>query len=242
MQKQYVRKMQKIGNGLGVRISPELCQEADVGRGDNVSLEFNPETGGLKLGKVAQANPGLDDVQQQDETHEIGKDKSNENKSNENESRVDLADEKEQGQQDEIKKTEFCPSCGSDDIRQVTGNQFYCGDCELTYEMTPKGAKVVKGNPGNPASFSDLVARVEELENGVDKLNDKSVKDKNSGGFLSRFFGTTDEDDEDDILNQGFIRFESEDAHVAVGAGENPGSDDDDDDDDDGQFKPFITW
>jgi len=238
MQKQYVRKMQKIGNGLGLRVPPELCQEAEVGRGDNVSLEFNPESGGLKLGKVAAASPGLDDVRQQDETPESGENKSSENKSSENKSsenksRVGLADEKEQSQQVEIVKTEFCPSCGSDDIRQVTGNQFYCGDCELTYEMTPEGAKVVKGNPGNPANFSDLEARVEQLENNVDEINDNSDKDENSGGLLSRLgieFGFVDgyEDEDDEDL-------------VPVGAEENPGSDDDDFDEN-GDPKGFLSW
>jgi len=231
MQKQYVRKMQKIGNGLGIRISPELCQEADVGRGDNLSIEFDPDSGGFKLVKVAQANPGLDDVQQQDETHEIGKDESSENKSSENKSRVDLADKKEPNLQPEVSKFEFCTSCGSDDI-QVTGNQFYCGDCDVTYEVTPRGTKVVATNPFE--NVKDLENRVEQLEEDIDKLNNNPGKDKNSGGLLSRLgieFGIVngDEDEDDEDL-------------VPVGAGENPGSDDDDDDDDDGQFKPFITW
>lgn len=231
MQKQYVRKMQKIGNGLGLRVPPELCQEAEVGRGDNVSLEFNPESGGMKLGKVALANPVVDNAEQQGEALKGSEEKSAENKSTENESRVDLADGETQSQQAELSKFTFCTSCGSDDI-QVTGNQFYCGDCDVTYEVTPRGTKVVATNPVQ--IINDLEARVEQLEQDVDGLNNKSGEDKNSGGFLSRFFGTTDEDD---ILNQGFIRFESEDAHVSVGAGENPGSDDDDD-----EPKPFITW
>ncbi|GAI68267.1 unnamed protein product [marine sediment metagenome] len=229
MEKQYVRKMQKIGNGLGLRVPPELCQEAEVGRGDNVSLEFNPGSGGLKLGKVAPTNPGLDDVPQQDETlktseNKSSENKSNENKSNENKSRVDLAGKEAQGQQDEITKIKFCTSCGSDDI-QVTGNQFYCGECDVTYEMTPRGTKVVAANPVQ--IVDDLENRVEQLENDMDKLNGNSDKDKNSNvwfNVLGLFDvgwadGTEDDEDED---------------KVPVGAV----SDDEDEDEPDG----FITW
>lgn len=226
MQKQYVRKVQQIGNGLGVRIAPELLQEVEVGKGDNVSLEFNPDSGGLKLSRVAPANPGLDDVQQQDETHE-----SSENKSSENESIIDLADEKEKGQPDGVSKFAHCTSCGSDDIR-VSGNQFHCFDCDVVYEVTPKGTKVVEANPVQIVDA--LEERVEHLEEAVDGLNNNSDKDKNPGGLLSRLgieIGWTDgtEDDEDEDL-------------MPVGAGENPGSDDDDDDDENGDPKGFITW
>ncbi len=228
MQKQYVRKMQKIGNGLGLRVPPELCQEAEVGRGDNVALEFNPESGGLKLGKVALANPVVDNAEQQDETHESSESKSSENKSNENKSsennsRVDLADEKEQGQPDGVSKFAHCTNCGSDDI-QVTGNQFYCGECDMTYEVTPKGTIVIDTNP--LGKVDNLEKRVDQLEQDVDEINDNSDKDKNSGVLFSLFGidfgfvdGTEDEDDED---------------LVPVGAE----SDTDEDEEPDG----FINW
>jgi len=227
MKKPVVRQLKKMrgSNELVVCVPPEIRDAIGSAEGDNLLFGSNPDSGIVEVSKVVQS-PN----RQQNETH-----KSSENKSNENESRVDLADEKEQNQQDEITKTEFCPSCGSDDIRQVTGNQFYCGDCELTYEMTSRGAKVVKGNPGNPARFDDLENRVEQLENDVDEINDNSDKDENSGGLLSRLGiefgfvdGTEDEDDED---------------LVPVGAGENPGSDDDDDEfDENGDPKGFLTW
>lgn len=214
MQKQYVRKMQKMGNGLGLRVPPELCQEAEVGRGDNVSLEFNPDSGGLKLGKVAMANPGLDDVRQQDETHENSESNSSENKSTENESRVDLADEKGQSQQAEVSKFEFCTSCGSDDIR-VTGNQFYCFECDVTYEVTPRGTKIVATNPPKE-QVDEINHRIDDLEKDVDELLN------NKPG-----------DDEDDEEPHGFIWFEPENAHVAVGASS--------DEDEETEPEGFIT-
>lgn len=229
MEKQYVRKMQKIGNGLGVRVPPELCQEAEVGRGDNLSLEYNPESGGLKLGKIAQANPGPDNVQPQ-ENHKSSENNSSENNSSENNSRVGLADEREQGQPDGVSKIAHCTSCGSADIR-VSGNQFHCFDCDVVYEITPKGTKVVSANPMQ--IVSDLEERVGQLEQDVDGLNNNSGKDKNSGGFLSRLGielgfvdGYEDEDDED---------------LEPVGAEENPGSDDDGSDEN-GDPIGFLTW
>ena len=228
MKKPIVRQLKKVkgSNELVVCVPPEIREAIGSTEGDNLLFGSNPDSGIVEVSKVVQS-PN----RQQNETH-----KSSENKSNEKESRVDLADEKEQGQQDEIKKTEFCPSCGSDDIQQVTSNQFYCGECEHTYEMTPRGAKVVKGNPGNPARFNDLENRVEQLENDVDELNDNSDKDKNSGGLLSRLgielgFVNGDEDYEDEDEDKDLL---------PVGAGENPGSDDDDDEE--SEFGGFISW
>ncbi len=222
MQKQYVRKVQKIGNGLGLRVPPELCQEAEVGRGDNIALEFNPESGGLKLGKVALANPVVDDVPPQDETLE-----NSESKSNENKSRVDLAGETEQNPQPDVSKFEFCTSCGSDDI-QVTGNQFYCGECDVTYEVTPRGTKVVAANPMQ--IVNDLENRVEQLEHSVDGLNHKSGNDENSGGLLS-WLGIRWSDGNDGNGDEGL---------VPVGAGSD--EDEDEDEDEETELGGFISW
>ncbi|MBA7537526.1 hypothetical protein ES705_29795 [subsurface metagenome] len=184
----------------------------------------NPDSGIVEVSKFVES-PN----QQQDETHE-----NSENESNENKSRVDLADEKEQNPQPDVSKFEFCTSCGSDDIR-VNGNQFYCFECDVNYEVTPKGTKVVSMNPVQ--EVTDLKNRVEQLENDVDDLNGNSDEDKNSGkdknsGVLFSLFGIDfgfvagDEDEDDGDL-------------VSVGAGKNPGSDDDDDDDEpDG----FLSW
>ena len=43
-------------------------------------------------------------------------------------------------------KIEFCTSCGSQDIK-VTGNTYYCPDCDITYKVTAQGTKVIDSNP-----------------------------------------------------------------------------------------------
>ncbi|MBA7519247.1 hypothetical protein ES705_11333 [subsurface metagenome] len=224
MKKPIVRQLKKVkgSKGLVVCVPPEISDAIGSTEGDNLLFGSNPDSGIVEVSKFVES-PN----QQKDETHENSENESNENKSNESKSRVDLADEKEQNPQPELSKFEFCTCCGSDDI-QVTGNQFYCGECDVTYEVTPKGTKVVSTNPVQVVD--DLENRVEQLENDVDKINDNSDKDGNSGVLFSLFgidFGFVggDEDEDDEDL-------------VSVGAGENPGSDDDDDEPPDG----FITW
>ena len=43
-------------------------------------------------------------------------------------------------------KIEFCTSCGSNNIK-VTGNIYYCPDCDITYKVTDQGTKVFDSNP-----------------------------------------------------------------------------------------------
>ncbi len=223
MKKPIIRQLKKIkgSNELVVCVPPEIREAIGSTEGDNLLFGRNPDSGIAEISKVVQS-PN----RQQNETRENAEDETREN-----ESRVDLADEKGQSQQAEVSKFEFCTSCGSDDIR-VTGNQFYCFECDVTYEVTPKGTKVVATNPVQ--AVNDLENRVEQLEQDMDGLNNKSS------------------DDEDDEEPHGFIWFESENAHIAVGSGsdddenlvpvgaeENPGSDDDDDE---SEQDGFLTW
>lgn len=225
MKKPIIRQLKKMkgSNELVVCVSPEIRDAIGSAEGDNLLLEVNPDSGIVEMSKVVQS-PN----RQQNETRENAEDETRENKS-----RVGLADKEEQSQQDKVSRFEFCASCGSDDI-QVTGNQFYCGDCDVTYEVTSRGTKVVATNPFK--NVDDLENRVGQLERDIDKLNNNPSKDKNSGGFLSRFFGFADDgDDEDDISNQGFIRFESDEDEdlVPVGA---------DADEDEDEPRGFISW
>ena len=61
-------------------------------------------------------------------------------------------------------KIEFCTSCGSQEIK-VTGNKFYCPDCDVTYIVTTQGTKVVDSDPLGKAN-----ARVDQLEQDVAEL------------------------------------------------------------------------
>ena len=61
-------------------------------------------------------------------------------------------------------KIEFCTSCGSQDIK-VTGNSFYCPDCDITYKVTTQGTKVMDSNP-----LGKEKARLDQLEDDVAEL------------------------------------------------------------------------
>lgn len=61
-------------------------------------------------------------------------------------------------------KIEFCTSCGSQDIK-VTGNNFYCSDCDVTFKVTTQGTKVIDGNP-----LSKEKDRIDQLEQDVADL------------------------------------------------------------------------
>ena len=101
-------------------------------------------------------------------------------------------------------KIEFCTSCGSQDIK-VTGNSFYCPDCDVTYKVTAQGTKVVESNP-----LGKEKARVDQLEQDVAEL--KGQKEPGPEP-IEPAAGAEDEvhvdEDEDDPEQQGFISIES---------------------------------
>ncbi len=61
-------------------------------------------------------------------------------------------------------KIKFCTSCGSQDIK-VTGNTFYCPDCDITYKVTAQGTKVIDSNP-----LGKEKARVDQCELDIAEL------------------------------------------------------------------------
>ncbi|MBA7523272.1 hypothetical protein ES705_15395 [subsurface metagenome] len=62
-------------------------------------------------------------------------------------------------------KIEFCTSCGSQDIK-VTGNIFYCPDCDITYKVTTQGTKVIDSNPlgKEKARLDQVIQDVAEIK------------------------------------------------------------------------------
>lgn len=101
-------------------------------------------------------------------------------------------------------KIEFCTSCGSQDIK-VTGNNYYCSDCDVTFKVTKAGTKVVDSNP-----LGKETSRINALEEDVAGL--KSEKKPGSEPAATTgpaqpaqpAAGAEDEDEEQD----GFITFE----------------------------------
>ena len=68
-------------------------------------------------------------------------------------------------------KIEFCTSCGSQDIK-VTGNTYYCPDCDITYKVTAQGTKVIDNNP-----LGKEKARLDALEEDVAELKGQKGPD-----------------------------------------------------------------
>ena len=61
-------------------------------------------------------------------------------------------------------KIEFCTSCGSQNIK-VTGNTYYCPDCDITYKVTTQGTKVIDSNP-----LGKEKARLDQCEQDIAEL------------------------------------------------------------------------
>jgi len=97
-------------------------------------------------------------------------------------------------------KIEFCTSCGSQDIK-VTGNTYYCPDCDISYKVTTQGTKVVDANP-----LGKEKARVDQLEQDVAELKGTKTQAEPKPGPIEP--ATVIEDD-DESEQDGFISIEA---------------------------------
>lgn len=97
-------------------------------------------------------------------------------------------------------KIEFCTSCGSQDLK-VTGNTYYCPDCDVTFKVTTQGTKVVDSNP-----LGKEKARIDQLENDVADL--KGTKEPGPGPAEPAAPAASDEEEEE---QDGFITIVEED-------------------------------
>lgn len=102
-------------------------------------------------------------------------------------------------------KIEFCTSCGSQHIK-VTGNSYYCPDCDISYKVTTQGTKVIDSNP-----LGKEKARLDQVEQDIAQLKGE----KNPGPAEPEPGGDDDVNhlgdknkDEDDPEQDGFITFE----------------------------------
>jgi len=98
-------------------------------------------------------------------------------------------------------KIEFCTSCGSQDVK-VTGNTFYCPDCDITYKVTTQGTKVIDSNP-----LGKEKARLDQLEGDVAELKGQKVPAVPESDPIELAEPAPDED-EDDPEQDGFISIE----------------------------------
>jgi len=70
-------------------------------------------------------------------------------------------------------KIEFCSSCGSKDI-EVTGQKFYCPECDVTYKVTEAGTTVLSTNP-----LGKQNTRLDKVEKDVADLRGKKPAETN---------------------------------------------------------------
>lgn len=103
-------------------------------------------------------------------------------------------------------KIEFCPSCGSKEI-EVTGQKFYCPDCDVTYKVTEAGTKVVDTNP-----LGKTNTRLDQVEKDVaDLKGQKPVEpdppDSEPGGETDLSVPKPGGEDEDEDEQDGFVNW-----------------------------------
>lgn len=104
-----------------------------------------------------------------------------------------------------------CPSCGSTEI-EVAGNKVHCRACDVTFTITPQGAKVADLDP-----LGKDRERINKLEQELSDLKAKAYGKKNK----------TDDEDEIEAEEQGgIIRVEDDEPGAA---GDEPGENAEDD-------------
>lgn len=102
-------------------------------------------------------------------------------------------------------KIEFCTSCGSQDIK-VTGNTFYCPDCDVTYKVTTQGTKVIDSNPlgKEKARIDQMEEDIAELkgtkEPGPEPAEEKGIATEAGDKAESRAASGEDEDEPDGFV------------------------------------------
>ena len=96
-----------------------------------------------------------------------------------------------------------CTSCGSDQI-VVAGNKFLCRVCNIVYEVTDTGTKVLDTNPLD--KIEQRLANVEKKQQGGGETVEQP--DPFGGGPIDRPVEDEIDEAEDDTEQDGFIIFE----------------------------------
>lgn len=98
-------------------------------------------------------------------------------------------------------KIEKCTSCGSDQI-VVAGNKFLCRPCNIVYEVTDTGTKVLDTNP-----LDKFQRRLANAENAIAAVK-KFVEDGDGSVEDPEPEPEPDPNQEDEPEEDGFIIFE----------------------------------
>lgn len=104
-------------------------------------------------------------------------------------------------------KIEKCTSCGSDQI-VVAGNKFLCRPCNVVYEVTDTGTKVLDANPLDEheqrlANAERDIAAIKKAQQGG---GESDVQPESSPESIEP--ETDETEDEDETEEDGFIVFE----------------------------------
>lgn len=97
----------------------------------------------------------------------------------------------------EKKEIKFCSSCGSSDI-EVTGSKYYCRVCDVTYQVTTAGTKVVNSDP-----LKKQNDRIDQIAADVEQLKGKKPAEQEPASLELK---PVDEAGEDEP--EGFITIE----------------------------------
>jgi len=188
VKKQIIRQLQKSGNGYSLRVPREVREDLQANKqGDNVSFGRNPDSGKWELDKVDQPNPG-DGTPQNIET----------------ESRVD---NETQSQQPEP-KFKFCAKCSSENI-DITGNKYYCHQCDVLYEFTAEGIIPIELGPLSE-EYKYLKSQLENNESKIDELDENfhqlvgELNDQLGNGNNNN--GNENENDSEPKEKTGFLK------------------------------------
>lgn len=102
-------------------------------------------------------------------------------------------------------KIEKCTNCGSDQI-EVAGNKFLCRPCNIVYEVTDTGTKVLDANPldRHEQRLDQVVRDVAEIKKEQQGGDETEHVDQGEPPDLQAGL----HNDEDEIEEDGFIVFE----------------------------------
>lgn len=101
-----------------------------------------------------------------------------------------------------IIKIEFCTSCGSKNI-EVTGQQYYCPDCDVTYKVTEAGTKVVSMNP-----LGKTNERLDQIEKDVAEIKcNKSSVPKEVDDITEQNPAESKPSDDESTDQDGFVNW-----------------------------------
>ena len=85
-----------------------------------------------------------------------------------------------------------CPSCGSTEV-EVAGNKVHCRACDVTFSITPQGAKVADLDPLGKdreriakleRDLAELKGKQNEVREKIDGEDEDGIKAEENGGII----------------------------------------------------------